>query len=134
MRGTGPLPRQRPADTLPCCQITLRETASMSSSACSATAIALAPPFLETGTLARRGIEVDAVVAGAEQLYEAEVRGAAIEIVGHFHVRIAQHVLRIAHRISQFAPVAAHERQVEARGRHLAGDLADVGGRGHEND
>ena len=54
MRGAGPLPRQRPPATLPCCQITLRATVSISIMACSATEIALAPPLLETGTLARR--------------------------------------------------------------------------------
>lgn len=54
MRGAGPLPRQRPAETLPCCQMTRRETASISMIACSATEMALAPPLLQTGTLARR--------------------------------------------------------------------------------
>ena len=52
--GAGPLPRQRPAETLPCCQITRRDTASISMMACSDTEIALAPPLLQTGTLARR--------------------------------------------------------------------------------
>ena len=54
MRGAGPLPRQRPAETLLCCQITRRDTASISIKACSDTEIALAPPLLATGTLARR--------------------------------------------------------------------------------
>jgi hypothetical protein len=39
---------------LSCCQITRRETPSISMMACSETEIALAPPLLQTGTLARR--------------------------------------------------------------------------------
>ena len=54
MRGAGPLPRQRPPDTLPCCQTTLRQTVSISINACSDTEIAFAPPLFESGTLARR--------------------------------------------------------------------------------
>ena len=54
MRGAGPLPRQRPPDTLACCHTTLRATVSISMIACSATEMALAPPLLDTGTLARR--------------------------------------------------------------------------------
>ena len=54
MRGAGPLPRQRPPATLACCQTTLRDTVSISISACSATEMALAPPLLATGTFARR--------------------------------------------------------------------------------
>ena len=50
----GSLPRQRPAATLVCCQISRRETAIINSIACSATAMALAPPLLEIGTPARR--------------------------------------------------------------------------------
>src|SRR2546422_8160039 len=43
-----------PISTLLCCQTSFFVTASMSASVCSATAIALAPPLLQTGTRAFR--------------------------------------------------------------------------------
>ena len=52
------LPRQRPAATLSCCQISRRDTASISIMACSATAMALAPPLLQIGTPARRAASI----------------------------------------------------------------------------
>ena len=41
---------------------------------------------------APRGLEVDIVVAGAEQLHELELRHRLVELIPHRHVRIADHV------------------------------------------
>ena len=50
----GALPCQRPAVTLACWVIRRRDTASISSRACSETATELAPPLLHSGILLLR--------------------------------------------------------------------------------
>ena len=57
----GALPRQRPATTELCCQTRRRQTACISMMACSDTAVALAPPLLQTGTLAARAASMSTV-------------------------------------------------------------------------
>ena len=102
--------------------------------ACSDTEIALAPPLLADRHLgAPRGLQIDVVVAGAEQLDQLQLGRRLMKRVRHLQARIADYVFRRGHRRLGFG-LAFHDHGVEARRRHLAGNLADLGKRRRYDD
>jgi hypothetical protein len=83
---------------------------------------------------APRRVEIDVVVAGAEQLHQLEPRRRAVERVLHGQARIAQHVFGLPEHGRKLRPVAAHQHQLVAGRRQRAGDLAGLGRRRHDDD
>jgi hypothetical protein len=101
---------------------------SISIIACSDTEIALAPPlFDERHFRAPRGLEIDVVVAGAEQLHELRASAPPCRIVPHRNVRIGDHVLD-AGQVGDDLGIVVNDDCLEPLRRHIARDVGDLGG------
>ena len=83
---------------------------------------------------APRRLEIDVVVAGAEQLHQPQPRRRPVERVFHGQARIAQHVFGLPERGRKLRPVAAHQHQLVAGRRQRAGDLTGLGRRRRDDD
>ena len=76
---------------------------------------------------APRGLEVDIVVAGAEQLHQPELRHRLVELILHRDVRIGDHVFD-AGKVGDDLGIVVDDHGFETLRRHLARDVGDLGG------
>src|SRR5215510_14530966 len=107
---------------------------SISIMACSATEMALAPPLLETGTLARRAASrSNIVVAGAEQLVQTEAGRGTIEGVAGAHIGVADEIFGDCERGFELGVLVAHDDELEPGWCERAGKLGDLGEGGRDD-
>src|SRR5438552_577791 len=117
------LPRQRPATTFSCCQTSRRDTASINSSACSATATEFEPPLLQIGTPAARATKIEPVIAGAEQLDQFQPGRGPVEFGAERKARAADIIFGVLQRCGEFGAVKLGDDQLVSGRQYIARDI-----------